>query len=121
MIYFYKLMNDNDNTLECYVGSTQDINKRTLDHKSDCNNPHSEKYNMRLYAYIRQNGGFENWSVVVIEQQDNMDKPSKLARENTLMQQHQATLNKQSPGKHTRMGNIEYHRSIIITTSTSVR
>ena len=110
MIYFYKLTNINDNTLECYLGSTTNIHKRTRDHKSDCNNPHSAKYNMRLYNYIRQNGGFDNWTAIILEQQENIDKPSKLARENALIQQHQATLNKQSPGKHTRMGNVGYHR-----------
>ncbi len=65
---------------------------------------------MRLYTYIIQNGGFDNWTATILDQQDNIDKPSKLARENALIQQHQATLNKQSPGKHTRMGNVGYHR-----------
>ena len=109
MIYFYKL-HHLDNLHECYVGSTIDVHKRTSDHKSDCNNPRSQKYNTRFYKYIRDNGGFDMWRVTVLEQHPFMTKSNKLNRENELIDVFNATLNKQRPGRHTRLGNVEYHK-----------
>jgi hypothetical protein len=36
-------------------------------HKSDCKSPNSGRYNLRIYKFIWENGGYENWEMVVLE------------------------------------------------------
>ena len=50
------------------------------------------------------------WRVTVLEQHPFMTKSNKLNRENELIDVFNATLNKQRPGHHTRLGNVEYHK-----------
>ncbi len=53
--------------LEFYIGSTHDEKQREQTHKSDCNNENSEKYNYKVYIFIRDNGGWDNWIFKVIQ------------------------------------------------------
>jgi len=46
-----------------YIGSTTDFIKRKYAHKSSCKN--SE---FKLYKTIRENGGWDNWNMNIIEQ-----------------------------------------------------
>lgn len=56
-----------DNTIpDCYVGSTCDFKQRRYNHKSDCTNPNSKKYDFKLYETIRKNGGWNKWRMVKI-------------------------------------------------------
>jgi hypothetical protein len=61
----YKL--HNDDITEIYIGSTADKKQRKKQHKSDCNNEYSEEYNRKVYKFIRNNGGWDNWKFEVIE------------------------------------------------------
>ena len=63
----YQLCCKNPEITECYVGSTTNKTKRKQEHKSSCNNSNSKKYNNYKYEFIRENGGFENWDLIVIE------------------------------------------------------
>jgi hypothetical protein len=48
-----------------YVGSTKSLIKRKYDHK------HSSKVrNQKLYTTIRENGGWDNWRMIVLEECD---------------------------------------------------
>ena len=40
-------------------------------HISSCNNINSKEYNKKLYQVIRAYGGFENWTVEVVEEYKN--------------------------------------------------
>jgi hypothetical protein len=51
----------------CYVGNTCDIERRIKNHRSNCENVNSEAYNRLLYKTIRENGGWSEWSLIVIE------------------------------------------------------
>ena len=105
MTIFYKLKHAN-NDLECYVGSTDDFKKRKGDHKSDCNNPNSPKYNLKVYRYIRSNGGFANWTFEVLQNvAGQIDKPRKLRMERELTEQYEASLNVQKAGAFIEYGN----------------
>lgn len=48
-----------------YYGSTTNFTQRKNCHKSDCTNVYSKNYNRKIYKFIRENGGWENWSMVV--------------------------------------------------------
>jgi hypothetical protein len=52
---------------ECYIGSTNSIDNRYRQHENNCINPESEKHNLPIYKFIRENGGWENIKFEVLE------------------------------------------------------
>ena len=54
--------------LSIYIGSTHDENKREQEHKSNWNNENYKGYNLKVYIFIRDNGGYDNWIFEVIEE-----------------------------------------------------
>jgi hypothetical protein len=65
---FYKFTCLNDNIKNCYIGSTANLKNRKIKHKSACNNENDKAYNYNVYKMIRENGGWNNWSMIVIEE-----------------------------------------------------
>jgi len=63
MATIYKIYCKNSEIKDLYVGSTNDFNKRFNDHKSNCNNENSTSYNLKVYKFIRENGGFDNFII----------------------------------------------------------
>ena len=51
-----------------YIGSTSNFTNRKCNHKSRCNNINAKKYNQKLYSTIRENGGWDNWRIVIINE-----------------------------------------------------
>ncbi len=64
----YKIYCKDNSVKNIYIGSTVDFHKRTIAHKSSCNNKDCKKYNLPLYNFIRDNGGWDNWSIEIIEE-----------------------------------------------------
>ena len=64
----YKLchINDLDNE-NIYIGSTTNFKCRKNGHKADCNNKNSKNYNYKVYQFIRDNGGWDEWQMIPIE------------------------------------------------------
>ena len=60
----YKIVCNDFDVKDLYVGHTTDLVKRRSQHKATCNSP---KSSLKIYKTIRENGGWENWTVVVIE------------------------------------------------------
>jgi hypothetical protein len=70
MIYFYKFVKiDDPSFIDCYVGHTINIIDRKYNHRRICHNPNSKNYNSKIYKTIRDNGGWDNWKMLVIHQQ----------------------------------------------------
>jgi hypothetical protein len=63
----YKIVSKDISDTSTYVGSSVRWRHRRNCHKSDCNNDKSKNYNYKVYQYIRQNGGWDNFEVVKIE------------------------------------------------------
>ncbi len=63
----YKIVCKDTLITDLYVGSTKDTIARNSTHKSDCRSPNSGRYNLRIYKFIREHGGYENWEMVVLE------------------------------------------------------
>jgi hypothetical protein len=84
---------------EIYIGHTTNLIQRKNRHKTNCNNnkPTNRKYNYYLYQFIRANGGWDNWSFIVLETAslNNIDDAIRL--EHKWFIEKQATLNKQIP------------------------
>ena len=67
--YIYKLIHKeatNDDMI--YIGSCDDISQRVSKHKYCCNTPNNRKYNYKVYKYIRENGGWNNWKYEIIDE-----------------------------------------------------
>jgi len=82
-----------------YIGSTTDMRKRKCVHKSKCNNENDRAYNLRVYQFIRENGGWDEWRMEVIEQVEFEHKWQLTKREGELIQSRGATLNSQIAGR----------------------
>ena len=61
-VYIIRHKNSND----CYIGSTNDFKHRRWNHISDSNNEKSRHYNYKLYKFIRENGGWDNFDMVKV-------------------------------------------------------
>lgn len=94
-MFFYKIssINPNVEVNDCYIGSTQNINQRLRNHKSNCNNEKSEKYNYKIYQYIRNNGGFENFKLTLLKQCDCNSRLDAKAIEKSYIDEYEAKLN----------------------------
>ena len=63
----YKLCCKDIQITDIYIGSTCNFSRRKCAHKHDCNNEKYQTFNLKVYQFIRQNGGFENWDMIQIE------------------------------------------------------
>jgi alpha-galactosidase/6-phospho-beta-glucosidase family protein len=91
-IYILKKKDDDDNE-NIYVGSSIDYNRRRGEHKNRCHNPNSNRYNCKAYQYIRENGGFSEWDMIIVEDYPcNNDKELKM-REDEVMREVESKLN----------------------------
>ena len=93
----YKLCCKDTEIKDIYVGSTCNFTRRKCCHKSDCNNEKSKHYNLYVYRFIREHGGWSNWDMVLVEEVvcENKNQLHKIERE--YIEKLGATLNKQIP------------------------
>jgi hypothetical protein len=63
----YKIVCNDENITDIYVGSTTNFNKRKAGHKTICINEKSKHHNLKIYETIRLNGGWNNWKMLEIE------------------------------------------------------
>ena len=65
--HFYEIVCKDTNIKENYVGHTTDFTKRKCAHKTSCLNSNDRNHNLKLYKFIRENGGWENWQMILID------------------------------------------------------
>lgn len=105
----YKLCCVDTDIEECYVGSTKNFNRRRTSHKSVCNNEKNNYYNLYVYQFIRDNGGFNNWSMIQLEVVNYETKRDLEAHERRWIEQLKPKLNKYIPVR-TRQEYKEYQK-----------
>jgi molecular chaperone DnaK (HSP70) len=95
----YKIVCKDVNITERYVGSTTNLIQRRSEHKKGYNaKTITSNSNMCVYQFIRENGGFQNWDVVMLEQLiDCNDKETLHKRERYYIESLKAELNKVIP------------------------
>ena len=64
----YKLISNDISITEKYIGSCCDYNERKGQHEKDCNNINRPHYNNYKYRFIREHGGIDNWSMIIIKE-----------------------------------------------------
>lgn len=77
----------------CYVGSTANMVSRKAKHKSNCNNPNQKDHNNLLYKTMRENGGFNNFKMVILGTAEQITKREAQAIEEQYRVAEKATLN----------------------------
>ena len=96
---FYKIICRDEGINDKYVGHTTNFRERSRNHKSACNNPTDEHYNYKLYKFIRENGGFDNFKIVIIEERNYNSKKEATVHEGYLINILEASLNIVMPGR----------------------
>jgi hypothetical protein len=78
----YKLVHNEDyDNANIYIGSTTDFIKRKWGHKTRYYNENSQFHNLKIYQYIRENGGWECFNMIEIEKYPCNDGNEARARE----------------------------------------
>lgn len=91
----YKIVCKDINIKECYVGQITNFDKCKGCHKQRCNNINNKYYNLFVYQFIRENNGWDNWSMIEVEKFNAIDKLDAHKRERYWIETLQSTLNKE--------------------------
>tara|TARA_R110001592_G_scaffold257326_1_gene520894 strand:- start:82 stop:672 length:591 start_codon:yes stop_codon:yes gene_type:complete len=95
--FIYKLCCLDVSVKEIYIGSSTNFKQRKSLHKSDCNNEKRKTYNSYKYKYIRDNGGWDNWTMIELHKFPCNDKRELECEENRVMIELQSQLNSRKP------------------------
>ena len=95
----YRIVCKDTNITDCYVGSTTNFNNRKSQHKDNCNNPNRGGYNFKVYQFIRENGGWKNWDMIMVEKYPCNDKLELHKKEREVFETLKATLNSEIPSR----------------------
>jgi len=98
VIYKIKHNEDYDDN-DIYVGSTSNFKNRKNRHKFSCINETNKGYNMPVYKYIRDNGNWNNFVMIPIEQYSCNNKDELKIRERYHIDILRPTLNKNIPSR----------------------
>lgn len=93
----YKLVCKDINIQNCYVGSTTNFVKRKSHHKDNCKYESLKDYHYPVYKFIRDNGNWDNWSMILIEKYPCKNKLELESRERYHMELLKADLNQRIP------------------------
>lgn len=107
----YKICCKDVNVKGEYVGSTTNMQRRKTQHKHNCYNDKKKDYNQRVYSYIRDNGGWENWDFIEVEKFIATDKNHLHTRERYWIELLKSELNCSIPmrtNKEWHIDNREY-------------
>jgi len=96
----YKLIhNDDINNENIYIGSTTNFVKRKCGHKTACNNEKVKDHNLKVYKIIRSNGGWTQWSMLLVENFSCTNKTEAAVRERHWIDYYKSQLNTQIPNR----------------------
>lgn len=105
----YKLVCNDLSVTDLYVGHTTNWIKRKGQHKSDCCNENSKHHNVKVYQFIRENGGWDNWNMVQIEEHCCNNTREATLRERYWYEQLNGTLNSNYPARTAKEQKKEYN------------
>ena len=93
----YKIVCNDITVDHTYVGHTTNFIKRKGQHKNSCNNENSNDYHRKVYKTIREYGGWENWTMIQIEEYNCNNKREAETKERYWMETLKANLNCVNP------------------------
>ena len=100
--HFYKIVCRDLCIKDCYVGHTTNFKNRKNAHKTSHYNSNGKMYNGRinnkyLYRFISDNGGWDNWDMVLIETLNCENALDAKKKEREYIEALNATLNESRP------------------------
>jgi hypothetical protein len=93
----YKIACKDQTIKDIYVGHTTNFTQRKYAHKTNCINEKSTNYKLKVYEFIRNNGGWENWEMIEICSINCKNKLDALKWEHEYYYLLNATLNNVQP------------------------
>jgi hypothetical protein len=89
----YKISCKDELIKDCYIGSSFNFDHRYKQHKSDCNNENSKDHNLKIYQFIRNNGGWDNFKFEILLSFDCENTKQKVLKEQYFIDVYKASLN----------------------------
>ena len=89
----YRLQCKDKEITEFYIGSTKHYSIRKRLHKCDCTNINSNEYNRKIYKFMREHGGWDNWEMIVEVKTPNHTKEERIILEQIFLEIFEPTLN----------------------------
>jgi hypothetical protein len=108
----YKIVCNDINIKDIYVGATTDTIRRKQNHKHTCNNENSKEYNRKIYQTIRANNGFDNWTMLEVEKYPCSNKAESDIRERYWLETLNANMNSQIPNRSIQEYYVEHKEQI---------
>ncbi len=93
----YKIVCKDPAITDCYNGSCCSLKDRKKTHKNQSLNPNCKEYNLKVYRFIRENGGWDNWTFIQLEIFPCNSKQELVKREREIFDVLKPTLNTNSP------------------------
>jgi len=85
---------------DCYIGSTVNLKKRITKQKFCCNNPNSGRSHLKLYQFMRDNGGFINFEHKILEDDIEFNNRNELNKiERYYIEEFKSSLNIDIPSR----------------------
>jgi len=81
---------------DIYIGSTVDLMQRISEHKHHCKNSNSPKHNYKVYTFMREHGGWDNWRIDIELLTTGYDKEIRLEMEQNYIDCLKPQLNTQN-------------------------
>ena len=95
----YKIQCKDQNITDTYIGHTTCYYQRYRLHKSNCTNDKAKSYNYKIYKIIRENGGWDNWDMVIVENYPCNNITEAKERERYWIEKLSSTLNISIPNR----------------------
>lgn len=89
----YKIVCNDLTITDLYVGSTTSFTKRKNQHRYSCNRCENKAYHYNIYKIIRDNGGWDNWSMIQIEEYPCANGNESRSRERYWIEELNAKIN----------------------------
>jgi hypothetical protein len=89
----YKFYCIDENINDFYIGYTTNFEGRKGVHRRCCCNPKNNSYKNRMYTFIRNNGGWNNWEFTILENCNVDNKKQAREIEKNYIRRFNPTLN----------------------------
>jgi hypothetical protein len=110
MATIYKIYCRDNEIKDCYVGSTEDYNTRYNKHHTNCYNTKHKEYNLKIYTFIRANGGMDNF---IIEPIYECNVEDRYIEEQHWFELLHATLNTNIPNRSRKQHYIDNKEQVL--------
>ena len=116
---FYKIFCKDTSVKDIYIGHTTNFVQRKYCHRRTCNTEKCDNHNLKVYKYIRNNGGWTNWRMDIIGFHECNDHYEARKVEQDYFETLHATLNSIEPmSKPKPIPKEKHHRNIKQSVST---